>query len=82
MIATYVDKNGMIASPYSDVCLRLYDNAAGTWTLARDIEFTIHHDMKLLDVKAAVREAASQLEGCNIFLSAETRGLVHALLQE
>lgn len=38
--------------------------------------------MKLLDVKVTVREAASQLEWCNIFLSAETTGLVHAILQE
>lgn len=81
-IAIATGKDGMITSPYSECWLRVYDNGTGAWTAIKDIAFEIHPDMGLAEVKTAVHEAASQMEGCTIFLSTEVKGFIHSLLQE
>lgn len=81
-IAAYVDDEARVASVYGAGRLLLFDNEQGPWAAVKEIDFTIRPDMGLADVKAAVREAAAQMEGSSAFLSTEVRGLVHSILQE
>lgn len=81
-IAAYIDDNGLFASPYDDGRITLYDNASGAWEPIQDVGLRIRADMRLPDVKAAVRHAMAAMDGCAVFVSATTAGLVNAVLQE
>ncbi|EKO39494.1 MAG: Fe-only nitrogenase accessory protein AnfO [Solidesulfovibrio magneticus str. Maddingley MBC34] len=81
-IAAYVDDNECLASPYHDGRLTVYDNTSGAWKPIRDVGLRIRADMRLADVKTAVRQAVAEMDGCSVFVSATTTGLVNAVLQE
>ena len=81
-IAAYVDDNGKLASPYDDGRITLYDNASGAWKPMQDVALAIRADMRLAEVKTAVRQAVAEMDGCTVFVSATTTGLVNAVLQE
>jgi len=81
-IAAYVDDNGQLASPYDAGVITLYENESGDWTPIKDIALAIRADMRLPEVKTAVRQAVAEMGGCAVFVSATTTGLVNAVLQE
>lgn len=81
-IAAYVDDNGQLASPYDDGVINLYESESGNWTPIKDIALAIRADMRLADVKTAVRQAVAEMDGCTVFVSATTTGLVNVVLQE
>lgn len=81
-IATYVDGRGQSVSVYEPGTVRVYDNDTGPWTPIADIPFSVTAAMTLADVKSAIRTLAGYLDGCNVLLSGEVRGLVYSLLQE
>ncbi len=81
-IAAYVDDNGLFASPYDDGRITLYGNASGAWEPIQDVGLRIRADMRLPDVKTAVRQAVAEMADCTVFVSATTTGLVNAVLQE
>ncbi len=81
-IAAYVDDNGQLASPYDAGVITLYESESGNWTPIKDIALAIRADMRLAEVKTAVRQAVAEMDGCSVFVSATTTGLVNAVLQE
>jgi Fe-only nitrogenase accessory protein AnfO len=81
-VAVFLDDRDQIASIYGQGKVRLFDNQTGPWRATRDIAFALRPGMGLADVKGDVRLLAAQLEDCTIFVSTESRGLVHSLLQE
>lgn len=81
-IATYVDEAGDIANVYEKGVVRVYDNASGSWHLAKEFPFEITLDMSLAEVKVILHGAVAQLGECRTFLSGEVRGLIYSLLQE
>ena len=81
-IATYVDEAGDIVNVYEKGVVRVYDNASGSWHLAKEFPFEITLDMSLAEVKVVLHGAVAQLGECRTFLSGEVRGLIYSLLQE
>jgi Fe-only nitrogenase accessory protein AnfO len=81
-IAAYIDDDGQLASPYNDGNITLYESESGNWTPIKDIALAIRADMRLAEVKTAVRQAVAEMDGCTVFVSATTTGLVNVVLQE
>lgn len=81
-IATYVDQAGAVANVYEQGEVRVYDQVDGTWTCVQTLPFRVDYEMTLTQVKAAVRDVATALGDCKVFLSSEVRGLIYSILQE
>ena len=67
---------------YVEGQLCLYEKGPAGWNLVKQLGFDIQSNMGLVEAKAHLKSAFSQLEGCEVFLLKELRGWVYLLLQE
>lgn len=81
-IASYVNVHGDVAGFHENGQVCLYENGENGWLKIREIPFGIHADLSLSEIKAAIRKAVAQLDGCKVFVLREVRGLLNAVLQE
>jgi Fe-only nitrogenase accessory protein AnfO len=82
-IAAFVDGNGNLAGLHQHGRIVLYDDVSGAWTLERDIPFPgAGGPTTIAGLKARLAEAAGQLDGCTVFVSAGSKGALNAVLQE
>lgn len=81
-IAAFVNDHLEVTSFYEDGVICLFDNHLGGWNCRRQIPLAINMDMGLAELKNAFRNIETQLEECEVFLIAASKGVFHVLLED
>ena len=81
-IAAFVNDRLEVTSFYEDGVICLFDNHLGGWNCRQQIPLAITMDMGLAELKKAFGNIEAQLEGCEVFLIAASKGVFHVLLED
>lgn len=81
-IAAIVNESGDVVNSYENAYLSLYEDSPDGWVKRNRLLLDVRADMGLVEVKAYLKTIFAQLNGCEIFVLRELRGLVYVLLQE
>lgn len=80
-IAAYVNRAGEAAGFYEEGLLRLYERQDGEWSIVGESPLRLRPDAPLGEVRARVREAASGIGPCGVFIASEVKGVPYAILE-
>lgn len=81
-IASYVNIHGAVAGFLEEGRICLYEKDADGWLKTREVPLALCPDLSLSEIKAAIRRAVLQLDGCRVFVVREVKGVLNAVLQE
>jgi Fe-only nitrogenase accessory protein AnfO len=81
-IAAFINANGEVADFYEEGRICLFEKASESWSRASEIPLSITPSMRLSEIKTALRETVAQLQGCEVFLLRDLRGLPRVILEE
>ncbi|BBF91930.1 Fe-only nitrogenase accessory protein AnfO [Blastochloris tepida] len=82
-IAAFIDGNDNLAGLHQHGRIVLYDDASGAWIIERDIPFPgAGAPITIAGLKARLAEVMGQFEDCTVFVSANSKGALNAVLQE
>ena len=81
-IATFINDKLEVTSFYEEGVVCLFDNHLGSWECRQQIPLKINMEMGLSELKRALRKIGTQMEGCEVFLIAESKGVLHVFLEE
>jgi Fe-only nitrogenase accessory protein AnfO len=81
-VAAFVNESGEIVDFYEEGDICLFGKVSGGWGMMTVIPLTLKREMGLAGLRATLAASVSKLEGCEVFLVRELRGIVKVYLEE
>jgi Fe-only nitrogenase accessory protein AnfO len=81
-IATFINDDGQIAGFWEKGAICLYCQDNGSWKIKKKIDFVLSNSPQIGVVKDNIKQAVSQLTGCEVFIVRELKGAMHVFLEE
>lgn len=81
-IAAFLSADGAVSAPFAASAVCLFERTGDGWAMVKNLDYRPAPEMGVNDARRSLRDIASQLADCEVFLLGELRGYAQVWLGE
>lgn len=81
-VAAFVNSADEVVDFFVDGRLSIFEKGEDRWVSRKSVPLALQSTMSLSQMKVTLKDAVSQLEGCQVFLLHDLRGIMRVFLEE